>query len=649
MRITNMMMINNMMGNLNTHLNRMDKIDNQVSTGKRINRPSDDPVGTAQVLKFTSDISAHEQYKKNADEANSWLDATETAVSQLKDVLQRVRELTVRGASGTMAEDDKKAIQKEIVQLKDQMVAIGNTTFAGKYLFGGYKTTEKPFTIEETEVGSKIKYNGKFISPEGIVDGDTDSDKFKEFLTNENNKGINHGDMNDEIKIEIGTANFMKVNITGDDLIGQGFGGAFETLTKLEKVLNGEEDYKHGFVDMEYGTGNIAGINLGDSDTSKSITIQIDKDTFVFDFPKGAVTEADIQKAIDEHEFLKKKGIKVKVTGSDIEFTGNIKFSATVDGKSVYKTTPITLADLNNTLKDKTLSIDGMSITLPDSNPLTQGEIQGAIDAHDELKKKGIKVIIAAPNMTFEGDEEFTISTNIVGGTPPMTATQTIDSKNSLSSQMFSSLLIGERLEGALETSDTDTFELAVGGTTTSIPLPKNKKYELDTIAGRKELISDIQAEIDKSALKGTINVSFTDDFRLKFTGNKKDDTNTFDDIKISGAFVNQLGLSDGQASEKVAVKSAKLDTSSMLDDIDDNMANILSRLSELGAKTNRLELDKNRIDDNILNFTKLLSKAQDVDMAKAIMDMKMEENIYRAALSVGAKIIQPTLLDFLR
>lgn len=85
------------------------------------------------------------------------------------------------------------------------------------------------------------------------------------------------------------------------------------------------------------------------------------------------------------------------------------------------------------------------------------------------------------------------------------------------------------------------------------------------------------------------------------------------------------------------------------LSQIDADMDNILRVRSGIGARMNRLELTANRLDDDYVNFTKLMSKNEDVDMAEAIMNLQNEENVYRASLSAGAKVIQPSLVDFLR
>lgn len=87
----------------------------------------------------------------------------------------------------------------------------------------------------------------------------------------------------------------------------------------------------------------------------------------------------------------------------------------------------------------------------------------------------------------------------------------------------------------------------------------------------------------------------------------------------------------------------------SALGSLDEAFSNLLRWRAEVGARMNRLELAEARYADDALNLKGLLSDKEDVDFAETIMNLKQEENVYRAALATGARIIQPTLIDFLR
>ncbi|MCT4595414.1 MAG: flagellar hook-associated protein FlgL [Anaeromicrobium sp.] len=649
MRITNNMMISNMMRNLNNHMINMDKLDNQASTGKRINKPSDDPVGMSTVLRLSSDISGHEQYKKNIDESLSWLDASETAITQLKDALQRVRELTVRASNGTLTAEDRAATKKEISQLKEQIISIGNTNFAGKFLFSGYNTLDEPFEEVEVTIDGKtvkrLKYNGKFLSPGGAVDPSIDDTKFKEFLLNKLNKELTSKELEQDKLIEIGTRNYMDVNITGDELVQIGFLGTYDTLTRLEMALDKSDSensvfYKEGFVESDFGTDKVSGsIDYTNVNTFKTFSINIGEDTIKIELPKGAITVADIQAEIDKNEFLKNKGIKVIKDGADVKFTGNVEFSVEAKELSTYKVN-ITSPDLDNASGNKKIIIDGIELNLP-KKALTTGDIQTAIDSHKELKDKNIKV---NGSLNFEGDEEFKIEGNIgsSGANISETGTQTVEhSANEASKYRISPIVVGDKLEGIME-SPVGGISFNVDGNLIKIPMGT---YNMDTLSGRNKLVGIIQDQL--KAASSNVKVKMTDDNRIMFIGDKKEPTGTFNDFTVTST--TKLGFAVDTTSDKAVVKKQELETTDILGDIDKNMTNILSIISDIGGKTNRLELDQKRTEDNILNFNKLLSKTQDVDMAETIMKMKMEESVYRAALSIGAKIIQPSLLDFIK
>ncbi|WP_058300361.1 flagellar hook-associated protein FlgL [Gorillibacterium timonense] len=150
-RITQNMMNTQLLTNLGSNLNRMNNLQNQMSTSRKINKPSDDPVGLSYSMRYRSELSNYDQYAKNADNAVSWLDYTDTMLGQAGSVLQRIRELTVNAANGTNPEDALKAVQSEVDQLSSQLVDIGNSQFNGKYVFNGELTDKIPYSTTNPE------------------------------------------------------------------------------------------------------------------------------------------------------------------------------------------------------------------------------------------------------------------------------------------------------------------------------------------------------------------------------------------------------------------------------------------------------------------------------------------------------------------
>lgn len=163
MRVTNSMVVNNLLSNLGNNATRLAKYQNQVSTGKRITKPSDDPVGASYSVRYSTDIEKENQYMSNIESSKEVLTATETALNSANEVLARMRELTVQAGGAASSESARKSIAVEIEQLKEELIGIANTTYNGRYIFSGYKTDKKlvnddgsyAITVTDTE---KINY-----------------------------------------------------------------------------------------------------------------------------------------------------------------------------------------------------------------------------------------------------------------------------------------------------------------------------------------------------------------------------------------------------------------------------------------------------------------------------------------------------------
>jgi flagellar hook-associated protein 3 FlgL len=130
----------------------------QISTGRRILSPSDDPAGATRELDYNRKIDTLGQYLNNADRARTRLEMEEAAIASVENILLRVKELTVQGSNDTLSATDRQAIASEIRQLRDEMKGLANTRDAqGEYIFAGYQTSTRPF--EEAANGA-ITYNG---------------------------------------------------------------------------------------------------------------------------------------------------------------------------------------------------------------------------------------------------------------------------------------------------------------------------------------------------------------------------------------------------------------------------------------------------------------------------------------------------------
>ncbi|MGE7825182.1 flagellar hook-associated protein FlgL [Paenibacillus sp. NPDC093718] len=151
MRITQSMMTGSMMSGLQGNYRRLDKYQEQMMTQRRINRPSDDPVGVASALQYRGQITATTQFEQNAEDADSWLKYGDTVMTEVTQIVQKLSELAVQGGTDTVPKDARENIAAEVDQLYQQLVSLGNSQFKGKYIFNGERTDEKPFPEDPTQ------------------------------------------------------------------------------------------------------------------------------------------------------------------------------------------------------------------------------------------------------------------------------------------------------------------------------------------------------------------------------------------------------------------------------------------------------------------------------------------------------------------
>ncbi|RNF38763.1 flagellar hook-associated protein FlgL [Planococcus salinus] len=145
MRISHQMLHQNSLANMNKSLGRFDKAYNQAVTGKQIQKPSDDPHGAGKAMQLKSAIAANDQYERNTNEANLWLDETDQTVYGMVNVMQRVRELAVQGNNDTLSSEDRTAVAGEVEELTEQLRQFANVKVNGHYLFNGQDTANPPF------------------------------------------------------------------------------------------------------------------------------------------------------------------------------------------------------------------------------------------------------------------------------------------------------------------------------------------------------------------------------------------------------------------------------------------------------------------------------------------------------------------------
>jgi len=201
-RITQSILNQNFLYNLQQSNKAMAKYQEQASSGKKINRPSDNPVTAVHGMFYRSSLNEIGQFKRNTEDGLSWMNTTDEAMNEVNSVLQRVRELTLQGLNETNDPSALYAIGEEINQLKEHLGEIANTQIAGKYIFAGTDVKTPPYRTDPAVPGSPKEFRS----------------------TNE-----------EMLELQVGQTNYVPISTNGTNVFNNdGIGGIFNVLSDIE-------------------------------------------------------------------------------------------------------------------------------------------------------------------------------------------------------------------------------------------------------------------------------------------------------------------------------------------------------------------------------------------------------------------------------
>lgn len=538
MRVTNSMMISNMLNNLNKNLNVMSRKQDELSTGKRVIFASDDPVATAKILKFKTDISDMTQYSTNTRDAQSWLDASESSVAEMGQVLQRIRELSVQTSNGTYTSNDTTKVREEIIQLRDHLISAGNFNFAGKYLFSSNFTDQKLLNEDGT-------YNIP-ITAEDIADRPV-------------------------AVYEVSHKEFLNVGTHGLDIFGYILDtSTFPTTMPSDAKVTGTAAQKAAVsVDFSLTTDYTAaamGVSVNGSTYNLNVTGL--KGTALSPLDRGTVLDRYLNASNGTNKLKDVADVYFDMNGKLI-----VRNKTVGTGGSVAHTNATGLSNAVN-------------ISTP-SAPAALGSATATVNGVNALKATVSGAGAPTPITDFYG-KKFVMTFNGTSKTFTFASSGTLAAMQAdIQSQIDTAFGTGK----VTANLSTMTFETVTGATDMNQPQLR------------------VQSVVT--------------------TQNKM--------IKEINDYITALGTANQNGSMDMIAK------------IDVHLNQMLAVRADIGARNNRIENINTRIAENSVTFTRLLSGVQDADMAETIMFLKNAENVYKSALSVGGRIIQPSLVDFLR
>ncbi|MCR5000003.1 MAG: flagellar hook-associated protein 3 [Lachnospiraceae bacterium] len=242
MRITNNMIMNNSSSNINGTKTLVNARNTQMTTQKKIDRPSEDPVIAVRSLRLQTSLSkVNQYYEKNIPDAESWMDVTETALLNIRDVMTDFRTLCVNASTGTLTQDDRNTITTQLEALQQAVFSEGNADYAGRTVFTGFRT-DKNLTFTEAENSTKYTieqrlsadnmvltryYNNEVTVPTNLTEV---NDLMVEF------NGATTG-TKDPAQYTIQQSNFYRLRLGYDQI--DGLVDADGNATKIKYTMNG--------------------------------------------------------------------------------------------------------------------------------------------------------------------------------------------------------------------------------------------------------------------------------------------------------------------------------------------------------------------------------------------------------------------------
>lgn len=641
MRITTKMMQNTSLRNLNINKYRREKLTNQLATGKKISRPSDDPVIAIRALKLNASLDKIDQYyEKNAADAESWLKLTDSAISTVNEILSTdVRSNINQACNSYMNADDRKKIIEHLTNAVEEIYSTGNASSAGRSIFTGYRT----------DMSLTMRTDKKQLNT--ITEQLTNAAIQKKiFVTTGDLKSINEGNFMDKetTEYDVKTYDIYRIRLAYGDVDIEAVKDA-----NGQPVLDadGKQVYKSN-IDLGFMTkAQVTDDNRVKLETG-SVTAYVNIDTTKV--PVQAVFTDALGTVLQDGA-----GNDLKLEPGDTMTVGNVTYSYGKDGK-------ITIEN-PDTVPKETVTI-GSSIT--------KGEDGKSVVKFDEKYKTSLEIDNYYPTGT---DDDAYLS--VTGEDNADKITYIADTGE---------LLLGENVQKRLAGLSSDT-ELRVTYDKTNWKendldpvhyfytertqkdasgkekvVNYNEKFLEDPTASGKQIIEYDIGNNQSLRVNTTADEVFTHDMgrdmfevveMLNEYGSLEESLNTVEKMMKSEKYdegsdeYKQLELQKkalGEAMTRVGDKINKR-CKDLLDDCDGYLDKAQLAGTDCGARGSRLKLIQNRLNAQQTDFGELVSTNEDADYTDLVIQLKSVEMTYNAALSSISYVMQTSLLDFIR
>ena len=638
MRVTNKMISDRVLYNLTNSTARYLNLQTLASSGKRINKPSDDPLGITKDLSYRSRLSNIAQYALNVSHSKSWLAFSDQAISDSDDLIIQAKDLAVQLGNDTYDSSARVAAATQVREIFRQFMDAANTQYQGKYIFSGSATDRQAMVADE--VG--VVYQGDF--QDMLMEMERDSflkiNSFApEFLTQQVNILGQNADLNPGLQPNLWLSylnNGAGVNLGAGQVVVDTLNGSFTVDLGAANAQN---------IQQVLDTFNGAGIpNFTASIAEKGSGFQIE------DTSEHHITADTPLSMLNQGSGVSR--IPGTFTISDGIMTANIDISAATNMDDVITAinNGLTAAGFNNVTASIHPTENRLVITDTNAIPydLTIDEAGGGTTAEDlgikgdmigqlngeDLMPMHMLIRESADGETLAKDLGILQDTEfktMIGKdvNPELTYATLISSLNSNAGYELGKI----RISNGQNYVDIDLSALANDPNATILDL-----VDMINRAGinAKAFVND-----NKSGIMVTS--EFND---RSFMITEADTGRTASALGIFGA--GDL-LGNTIVLERALERNNVEEITATTDVFDKALDRLLTVRSSVGSREIRAQTSEVKLTAQELLVTGQLSQVEDADMLKVITDLTTAETIYQSSLASAARMIQPTLLDFLR
>jgi flagellin-like hook-associated protein FlgL len=642
LRVTNGMMSNLVTFNMQKSLGRFMEMQTQMSSGKRINKPSDDPLGTLRDLDYRAEIKKIAQFRRNISTATNWQQSYDTALADVKNMLSSAKELAVSMSNASYDSSARAAAAVEVRSVYDRLIGLANSEIEGKQIFSGYKTDSTAFSAS----GIGAVYRGDNGAIEFEVDGDLmmqinmiGSDVFLEQLhTLGAEADLNVGvvgstelaNLNGGTGIDLTTGatpgtitiTDQNLSITSTvDLAGAGVTTVQDVLDTINAQLAAD-----GITDVTAKLGPAGNHIMLEGNPSGVITA----DT------KLGVLHDGYGVALEPPTILLRDGVNPDI---EVDFTG-----ATTVGDIITRFNAAAPANVTMQIEP----VNGKSLQIIDSNGVPLGlEVVELEEGANTATKLGIRGPI---DPALDGDELNPTTSVKVEETTGTTAADlgilADFTASHLGGDLDPNLIATDELSSLNNGSGFDLGEITIRHGDLQRTIDLNDPGIIT--------VQDAIDAINNSGLDITASIN-SHNGGIQIVNNDTTRSLVIQDEAVDGKVTKDLGIygsSDMLGSLLVLAEAMERDDENGIRELVGNMElaidQAVAERAGVGAKWAQLEITDARQVDKDLTNVRLLSEVEDADISRLITDLTTYENHFQVSLMATAKIIQPSLMQFL-